>query len=242
MQSWEYKPAKDSGLPMAAWTRSLGRESGLLSTVGHLGWRVVVRTALRGLHRLQIEGKRNIPHALPMVVISNHASHLDALVLSSLLPLKWCDHVFPVAAGDVFFETPRVSWFAAVLINALPMWRKSCGRHALADLRQRLVQEPCGYILFPEGKRSADGQLQPFKPGIGMMVAGTAVPVVPCHIQGAFEALPRYRRLPRFNRLRVRIGQPLVFVDVPNDHEGWQHICAELERAVKELQRPEPGV
>jgi 1-acyl-sn-glycerol-3-phosphate acyltransferase len=72
----------------------------------------------------------------------------------------------------------------------LPMWRKNCGSHALADLKQRLVEEPCGLILFPEGKRSRDGSLGPFKPGLGMLIASTNVPVVPCHVSGAFQAFP----------------------------------------------------
>ena len=64
--------------------------------------------------------------------------------------------IFPIAAGDVFFETPAWAAFAAGIMNALPMWRKKFGPHALQELRQRLVEEPCAYILFPEGARSRD--------------------------------------------------------------------------------------
>ena len=131
-----------------------------------------------------------IPDEPPFVMIANHTSHLDALVLASVLPCRLCDRVFPVAAGDVFFNTSATSLFSATLLNALPMWRKNCGSHALKDLRRRLVDEPCGLILFPEGTRSRDGSLQAFKVGLGMLIAGTAVPVIPCHIDGAFQAFP----------------------------------------------------
>src|SRR5262249_2699248 len=87
--------------------------------------------------------------------------------------------------------------FAAIFINALPLWRKAVGAHALDALRDRLVGGDSGYILFPEGTRTRDGQMGAFKPGIGMMVAGTNIPVVPCWIEGAFEALPSDKRLPR---------------------------------------------
>ena len=117
-------------------------------------------------------------------MIANHSSHLDSIVLGSALPSRWCDWVFPVAAGDVFFESSSKSLFSAQLINALPMWRKNCGPHALAELKDRLISEPCGYILFPEGGRSRDGSVLPFKPGLGMIVAGTTVPVIPCAIAG----------------------------------------------------------
>ena len=120
-------------------------------------------------------------------MIANHASHLDAVLLASVLPCRLCDRVFPVAAGDVFFNTPGMSLFAANLLNALPMWRKNCGSHALKDLRKRLVDEPCGLILFPEGARSRDGSLLPFKVGLGMLIAGTSVPVIPCYLDGAFR-------------------------------------------------------
>ena len=91
--------------------------------------------------------------------------------------------------GDTFFQTPIMRAFAAGAMNALPLWRKNAGRHAMEDLRQRLIGEPCGYILFPEGTRSRDGAMKRFKAGVGMLVNGTRVPVIPCHIEGTHRAL-----------------------------------------------------
>ena len=118
--------------------------------------------------------------------------------------------MFPVAAGDVFFETPALSLLSAQVLNALPMWRKNCGPHALAELKERLALEPCGYILFPEGARSRDGTLKPFKAGLGMIVAGTPVPVVPCWITGAFQPGIRNPAGPS-PESRLKIGSPLIF-------------------------------
>ena len=100
-------------------------------------------------------------------------------MLAAPLPWRLRDRVFPIAAGDVFFETPMMSAFSAFFLNALPLWRKKCGPHALKELRDKLLEDPCVYVLFPEGARSRDGKMLPFKKGLGMLVAGTPVPVVP---------------------------------------------------------------
>ena len=65
-------------------------------------------------------------------------------------------------------------------------------------------------VWFPEGSRSADGTLQRFLPGIGALVEGHAVPVVPVFIDGSFAAWPVGRRFPRLGRIEVRFGAPLL--------------------------------
>ena len=242
MEPWKYEPARDLDLSPLEKARSIRREAGLFETAGHLMWLGIVKTYLKAYHRLSIVGRERLPCAPPFVLVSNHTSHLDGLTLASVLPWKLCDRVFPVAAGDVFFETPIVSFFAASFINALPMWRRNCGIHALKELRDRLIGEPCGYILFPEGTRSRDGSMGSFRAGLGMLVAGTQVPVVPCNLQGAHRALPPGSRWPRPYRLRLVIGSPLLFEGVSDDREGWAKIARRSEDAVRALARgPHPG-
>jgi len=151
--------------------------------------------------------------------------------------LKWDLHgrVFPIAAGDVFFASPVRSALAALVLNALPMWRKNCGRHAMQQLRQRLVDEPCGYILFPEGGRSRDGSMRPFKTGLGMLVAGTSVPVIPCHLSGTFDAMQPGRMLPLPRKIRLRIGQAMTFLHNGNNRPEWERIVAAVEERVRQL-------
>jgi 1-acyl-sn-glycerol-3-phosphate acyltransferase len=78
-----------------------------------------------------------------------------------------------------------------------------------------------------------------FKPGLGRLVAGTSIPVVPCFLDGAWRALPPGRHLPRPAKLRLRIGEPLAFASAPNHREGWETIAAATETAVRALA---PGV
>jgi len=183
-------------------------------------------------HRLRVEGAECLPAKPPFVIASNHQSHLDALAVGASLSIKLRRSVLPIAAGDTFFETPVLAAFAATCLNALPLWRANVGRHALGQLRERLISEPCAFILFPEGTRSRTGEIGSFKAGLGMLVAASDVPVVPCRISGAFQALPPNCSVARPKRIAVRFGVPLRFADVPNNKEGWQHITTRTEQAV----------
>src|SRR4030095_4201448 len=198
------------------------------------------RSRLRPFHRLTVHGIENVPTAPPFVLVANHASHLDALVLAAALPWRLRQSAFTNAAGDTFFETKVTTVFAAMMLNALPMWRKRCGSHGMAELRSRLVEEPAIYLLFPEGNRTRPGHIGSFKPGLGMLLGGADVPVVPCHLNGAFEALPAGARWPKPKKLTLRIAPPLHFGTLPNDKNGWRAISEQLEKAVRELAPPPP--
>ena len=83
--------------------------------------------------------------------------------------------------------------------------------------------------------RSREGSLLHFKAGLGMIVAGTPVPVVPCSILGAAAAMPPGSRWPRPRRLRLKIGPPLSFESVANARAGWEQVAREAEEAVRRL-------
>jgi len=235
MEEWRLQPAQDFGLPPQERLRNLRRESGLISVVSQWMWWTASTAYLRLYHRLRIDGRANVPPEGPFIMIANHASMLDALILAAPFGLRLRERVFPIAAGDTFFETPGRTLFAAACINALPMWRKNCGPHALDTLRRRLVEEKCIYVLFPEGTRSRDGRLLPFKAGLGRLTAGTDVPVVPCHISGAWEAAPPGSHIPRPRPIRLRIGSPMRFSQEPDDRSGWNRVVAAAEEAVLAL-------
>lgn len=235
MQEWKLQPARDLGMPLQERARSLRRESGLIESGVQVTWWALVRAYLGLCHRLQVLGREHLPSQPPFVLVANHASHLDAMVLGSPFSWRLRDRIFPLAAGDTFFEKPAMAIFAAWAINAFPIWRKKVGAHALQELRQRLLEEPCSYILFPEGTRSRDGAMTSFKKGLGMLVAETQVPVVPCHLQGTYKALPPNRSIPRFRPIVMRIGPPLVFAYTKNDQTGWKDVAAATEKAVRRL-------
>ncbi len=235
MDDFDLKPAADIGLHPWERLSSVRRESGPFLGAVHVGWALLARTYFSLWHRLRVVGREHLPAEPPFVICSNHSSHLDALALAAPLRLDLRDRVFALGAGDVFFESAFATAFAAGFINVLPIWRKRRTPKALLELRAKLLGTPCGFIMFPEGARTRDGNYQSFKPGIGMMVAGTAVPVIPCHIRGTFEAMPAGCRFPRPKRITIRVGEPVRFAGVPDDKHGWEQVVRVVEERIKAL-------
>ena len=235
MEEWRFEPAHDFGLSAEQRRLSLRREVGLESAISCFLWRSITRVYLAIAHRLKISGRENLPANAPFILVANHASHLDAIILGGILPLRFVGAVFPIAAGDTFFTKRASSIFATAFMNALPIWRKNCGAHSLEDLRERLLKGACVYLLFPEGTRTRTGEVAPFKPGLGRLVAGTNIPIVPCYLDGTFAALPASRTVPRWKKISARIGKPLLFADTTNDRAGWQSLAATVEEAVRAL-------
>jgi 1-acyl-sn-glycerol-3-phosphate acyltransferase len=235
---FKLRPARDHGLDPADRLRSLSRERGLGSILLGSAWRGLLRLYLAAWHRLTVTGRGNLPADGPFVLIANHSSHLDALALSGVLRGPAARRAHALAAGDTFFGSTLSSVFAAYAVNALPVWRKRTRAGELATLRERLVEDGLVYILFPEGTRARDGAMAAFQPGIGVLVAGTTVPVVPCFLDGAYAAWPPSRRFPAPRRLRLAIGTPLHFTDAPATRAGWQDVAARCEAAVRALAPP----
>jgi 1-acyl-sn-glycerol-3-phosphate acyltransferase len=233
--SWELRPARDLGLGPAERLRSIRREPGLAEHLTAAAWRTLVRRYLRLAHRLRIEGRENLPVAAPFVMVANHASHLDALALAAALPPSLAGCAFALAAGDTFFTSNAKAAFSAYAINALPVWRAKTSARDITELRQRLHEDRSVLILFPEGTRTRTGEMGSFKPGIGALVAGTDVPVVPCYLDGAHDAWPPERKLPRLRPLQLLIGAPVTFRDSGKDRAGLHGVSERCEQAVRDL-------
>lgn len=231
---WKLRPARDHGLSPRARLSSLGREPGLVGLALQALWRLGVRLWLRLYHRLEVTGTEHLPKP-PFVLVANHTSHLDALVLGACLRGERARVAHALAAGEVFFGSTACAVFSAYALGALPVWRGRAATRALSTMRERLVEDRLVYLLFPEGTRARDGVMAPFKAGLGVLVAGTSVPVVPALIEGAFAAWPAARSWPRRGRVALRIGKPMTFQDAAHDSAGWARVAAETEAAVRGL-------
>lgn len=235
MKEWKYQPARDTSLTPRQRLSSARREQGLISAATCLLGHCLARLSLKVYHRLRISGREYLPPDGSFIIVANHASHLDAFALAAALPIRRVVQAFPIAAGDTFFKTPALSAFAALTLNALPLWRRNVGPHALEDLHTRLTQDQCIFILFPEGTRSRTGEIAQFKPGIGRLVAGSSVPVIPCRIRGSFEAWKPGRRWPRPGSVSVTLGPRLTFENMAGDPQGWRQVAQRLQDAVEAL-------
>src|SRR3954470_14775633 len=151
---------------------------------------------------LRASGRRHIPDSGAALLVSNHLSHLDVLVLGTLLPRP----LNFVARSTLFF--PPLGWIIRSL-GAFPIQRDGMGAQGLKETLRRL--RAGGIVtLFPEGTRSPDGELGAMKSGIAVLAARARVTHVPAAVAGTFEAWPRSRRFPRPYPIRVHYGPPIL--------------------------------
>jgi 1-acyl-sn-glycerol-3-phosphate acyltransferase len=232
---WQYEPAPDLDKSMADRLRQFPREPDLTIYGLRSLAALVLRGWLRTYHRLEVIGRENLPTEGSYVIVANHTSHLDTLSLLAAMPLRKLHRVFPAAAQDYFFvSVPRLA-LAAVVVNALPFGRQKHIRHSLEVCHELLANPGNVLILFPEGTRTATGQMSEFKPGVGLLLAGTELPVVPCHLSGGFEAWPKGRWIPRPHKVVLRIGTPRTFSGLEPGKEAAERICGNLQQAVAQL-------
>ncbi len=158
-------------------------------------------TVLASWFGLRASGRAKIPDRGPLLLVSNHLSHLDVLVLGILLarPLNY------MARSTLFFF-PLGQFIRSV--GSFPINREGMGAEGFKETLRRL--RAGGIVtLFPEGTRTSDGELAELKAGIARLVARSKVPIVPAAIAGSFEAWPRSRSFPTPHPLRVHFGEPI---------------------------------
>jgi 1-acyl-sn-glycerol-3-phosphate acyltransferase len=240
MKKWRYDSARDLDQAPINRLRQFPREPdmfvyGLRSLVA-----LIIRGLLRVYNRFEILGHENLRTNRSLVIVANHCSHLDTLCLLATLPLRKLHNAFPAAASDYFFQSVPRLWAAAVVVNALPFARQARVRQSLMLCQELLAKPGTILIIFPEGTRSTSGEVSEFKSGIGALVAGTDVAVVPCFIDGSFRAWPKGRRLPRPCKVRLIVGVPRNFRTRTADKVDICAIATELRNAVNEL-RPSNG-
>lgn len=235
MNEWMYNTVRDLDQQIVERLRRFPREPDMtvygLRALAALG----IRAWLRVYHDFMVIGQEHLPRQGSFVMVANHTSHLDTLAMLSTIPLRRLHRIFPAAAADYFFTSVPRSLAAAVLINALPFDRQAHPQQSLNYCKTLLADCGNALIIFPEGTRSTTGEIGAFKRGIGLLLAGTDVPVLPCHITGAFEAWPKGSTLPRPGPIRLRIGAPRNYAALRPGKEGALHICQELRQAVLEL-------
>jgi long-chain acyl-CoA synthetase len=216
----------------ARWLAPLGPGLTLLSRMlmatNSALMRLVFRLRTAGLEHLSRE---------PWVLVANHASFLDPLVLSAALGRRRLERSYWGGWTGVAFANPLMRGVSR-LWRVLPIDQARGAGSSLALAAAILKREGC-LIWFPEGERSRTGRLLPFRPGIGLLLARFPRPVVPVSIRGTREALPRGRWVIRPHPVAVTFGvpldpRPLVAPGAPPE-EAARRIVRALETAVTDL-------
>jgi 1-acyl-sn-glycerol-3-phosphate acyltransferase len=182
----------------------------------------------------------------PLIFVANHASHVDTAAILATLPKPIRTRTVVAAALDVFGSTgtgPKRSWKRECiqLLVAAGFRAFAFDRHGppLRSIRTsaQLIRGGWNLLLFPEGTRSRDGSMQPFKAGVGVLARFTARPVVPIHVEGGAEVLPCGAMMPRAGRIIVRFGRPLVY----RGDEPAEAFAARVQEAVGALAASAPA-
>jgi len=236
MNEWHYDTAKDLDKNLVERLRAFPREPDILVYVLRSAFALILRLWLKVYHRFEIIGNEHLPKEGSFILVANHCSHLDTLCLLSMLPLKKLHRAFPAAAADYFFTSIPRTAVAAIIVNALPFHRDTHARQSLAICRELLANTGNILLLFPEGTRSKDGTIGRFKPGIGLLIAGTPIRVIPCRLHGAFESWPKGGIFARRKKIQLVIGPPRTYESLHEGKESALSIAAELEQAVRDLE------
>jgi 1-acyl-sn-glycerol-3-phosphate acyltransferase len=166
----------------------------------------------------------------PVILVANHASHIDTGLLISALPSRIRHSTVVAGAADYFFDRRWKAHTWAFLTAAIPMERQRVNRKS-AQLAIDLIDEGWNLLIYPEGGRSPDGWMQEFRAGAAYLAVRTGRPVIPIHMDGTWRVLPRHGGKLRRTPTTITFGLPLH----PDEGEDARRFSVRLEKAVELL-------
>lgn len=219
--------------------RTTAPRSPLIWPLRYAGW-ALARGIGRAMFSLRATGSENVPRQGAFVIVANHVSDLDPGLLAAALPFAAARRLWWGGAAERLFHHPVLRGFAHTFQVFPVEERMPAQAVAMARIVLRRGE---GLVWFPESWRSPDGRLQRFLPGIGMVLDGLDdVMVVPAHIAGAFEAMPRDARLPRRHPVRIAFGPPVpvrsLAVAADDPRARAEGLAAALQGLVAALAAP----
>jgi 1-acyl-sn-glycerol-3-phosphate acyltransferase len=175
--------------------------------------------------RLRCRGREHVPRTGGALVLANHQSHLDPALVGLA-----CDRPMNFLARESLFRFAPFGWLIQSL-DAIPIDREGVGLAGLKETLRRLKRDEL-VLIFPEGTRTPDGEIHPFKPGFVALARRAKQPLLPVGLDGAFDSWPRTRKLPRPAIIHMEFGPPLEPAEIERLDDDA--LVAEIERRVRE--------
>jgi 1-acyl-sn-glycerol-3-phosphate acyltransferase len=202
-----------------------------------IGW-TFYRCLFATWFRWRVFNAERVPLSGPVILAANHASFLDPPLVGSGLHRD-----INYLARKTLFRYPVLGSILRS-VNAVPVDRDGGGAAGLRAIMDRL-EAGGAIILFPEGTRTRDGQLQPARSGVGLTVIKSTAPVVPVRVFGTYDAMGRHRGFPRPVSVAVKYGKPMDFTTLrkeaqncskPRLKEIYQQVADQIMAAIAALQ------
>lgn len=188
--------------------------------------------------RWRVFNPERVPQTGPVILASNHASFIDPPLIGAGLARE-----ISFLARESLFRFPIIGWLFRS-VHAVPVDRDGGGARGLRIILERLLAGG-GIVLFPEGTRTKDGNLQSAHSGVGLIVLKSDAPVVPVRLFGTFEAYGRKLKFPRPYRVSVKYGVPIDFAKLRAEaktctkarlREIYQEVADEIMAAIAQLE------
>jgi 1-acyl-sn-glycerol-3-phosphate acyltransferase len=229
MKHWDYENEQWTKLPsylkhLPLFTRQIDWTSLMIRNI----WAFFLKFIFfRFYIRLKVKGNYSeVFKAHPkLIIISNHASHLDAISIAASIPLRYWIDLYISAAKDYFFTNPLFTFFSQHCLGAIPIDRKDKRGEAITLITNLLTSlDRIWLILFPEGTRSKDGKIHDFKRGVGLFSERTNTPLLYLYLEGNSELWPKGAVFAKPGKLTVHIGpvkQPAPIEEIYSDYRTW---------------------
>ena len=186
--------------------------------------RVVCRLAAILVFRIRCRGRQFVPQSGGGLVLSNHQSHLDPVLVGLAT-----DRRLNYLARDTLFGFAPFRWLIRSL-DAIPIDREGLGLAGLKETLKRLKRGEL-VLIFPEGTRTRDGEVGELKPGFCALARRANVPLLPVGIDGAFDSWPRSSLLPGPAMIHIQFGEPLEPADIAKLDD--RQLIAEMDHRIR---------
>jgi 1-acyl-sn-glycerol-3-phosphate acyltransferase len=199
----------------------------LLNRIHYQFWKYLIRNFSVPYFRIRYTGSKNIPLEGGVLAVSNHQSHLDPPLVGA-----GCSRRMNYLARESLFHPPFFGRFI-YSVGAIPLDREGVGLSGIKESLKRLKRGEM-LLVFPEGTRTRDGEIKPFKPGFTTLAVRSKSAILPIAIEGAYRAWPKQAIFPRPRVVNVHYGPPIL----PKEYENIDEraLVALVESRVRECQ------